>query len=143
MLGCSSTANHFSPLLGVDIALHANASLELPLDHSFEHAALLITGDAEIDGQPVDSTSLWYLGTSRSRIEFKSGNGSRVLLIGGLPFPEKILMWWNFVARTSEEIAHARSDWQSHRRFGEVKAYHGPRLEAPPLQRFAPPNPAS
>jgi hypothetical protein len=49
-------------------------------------------------------------------------------------------MWWNFVARTAEEIAHARSDWQSHQRFGEVAAYDGPRLDAPPLQRFASPN---
>ncbi len=140
MLGSSSAAKHFTPLLGVDISLHANGRLELPLDRSFEHAALLLTGDAEIDGQAIDSMSLWYLGTCRSSVEFKSRNGSRVLLIGGLPFPEKILMWWNFVARTPEEIAEARSDWQSHRRFGEVAAYHGPRLDAPPVQRFATPN---
>jgi quercetin 2,3-dioxygenase len=141
--GCSSPAKHFSPILGADIALHATASLEVPLDRSFEHAALLLAGDAEMDGQSIDTISLWYLGTSRSSVEFKSRSGCRVLLIGGPPFPEKILMWWNFVARTPEEIAHARSDWQSHQRFGEVKAYRGPRLDAPPLQRFAPPNPAS
>jgi redox-sensitive bicupin YhaK (pirin superfamily) len=143
LLGIAAPAKYFSPLLGVDIALHATASLELPLDPSFEHAALLLTGDAEIDGQAIDSTALWYLGTNRSSAEFKSRDGSRVLLLGGLPFPEKILMWWNFVARTAEEIAQARSDWQSHQRFGEVTAYHGPRLDAPPLQRFAAPNPAS
>ena len=142
-LGYSSPAKHFSPVLGLDIALQATASMELPLDHSFEHAALLMTGDAEIERQSIDSTSLWYLGTGRSCVEFKSRTGCRVLLLGGLPFPEKILMWWNFVARTPEEIAQARSDWQSHQRFGEVKAYRGPRLDAPPLQRFAPPNPAS
>jgi redox-sensitive bicupin YhaK (pirin superfamily) len=142
LLGCSSTAKHFSPILGVDIALRATARMELPLDPSFEHAALLVTGDAEIDGQSIDSMNLYYLGTNRSSAEFKSRDGCRVLLIGGPPFPEKILMWWNFVARTSEEIAQARSDWQSHQRFGEVR-YQGPRLDAPPLKRFAPPNPAS
>ena len=141
--GCSSPANYFSPLLGVDIALHGTTSLELPLDTSFEHAALLLTGDAEIDGQSIDATALWYLGTDRSSVEFTSRNGGHVLLLGGLPFPEKILMWWNFVARTPEEIAQARSDWQSHQRFGEVRAYDGPRLDAPPLQQFASPNPAS
>src|SRR5258705_8951627 len=36
VLGCSSTAKHFSPILGADIAVHALASLELPLDPSFE-----------------------------------------------------------------------------------------------------------
>ena len=141
--GNSSTAQHFSPLLGVDISLRASGSLELPLDRSFEHAALLLTGDAEVDGQPIDSMSLLYLGTTRTSVEFKSKSGSHVLLIGGPPFPETILMWWNFVARTADEIAQARSDWQSHQRFGEVAAYDGPRLDAPPLQRFASPNPAS
>lgn len=141
--GKSSIAQHFSPLLGVDISLRASGSLELPLDRSFEHAALLLTGDAEVDGQPIDSMSLLYLGTTRTSVEFKSKSGSHVLLIGGPPFPETILMWWNFVARTADEIAQARSDWQSHQRFGEVAAYDGPRLDAPPLQRFASPNPAS
>ena len=142
LLGWSSPAKHFSPVLGVDIALSATASMKLPLDPSFEHAALLMTGDAEIDGQSIDAMNLWHLGTNRSSVEFKSRGGGRVLLLGGPPFPEKILMWWNFVARTPEEIAQARSDWQSHQRFGEVK-YLGPRLEAPPLKRFAPPNPVS
>ena len=143
MLGTSSPAKHFSPILGADLALHPTASLELPLDYSFEHAALLMTGDAEIDGHEIDATGIWYLGTNRSSIELKSRAGCRVLLLGGLPFPEKILMWWNFVARTPEEIAEARTDWQKHQRFGDVSAYRGPRLGAPPLQRFAAPNPAS
>ena len=142
LLGRSSPAKHFSPVLGADIALHAFANLELPLDPSFEHAALLMTGDAEIDGQSIDAMNLWYLGINRSSVEFKSRNGCRVLLLGGPPFPEKILMWWNFVARTPEEITQARSDWQSHERFGEVR-YRGPRIDAPALKRFAPPNPAS
>ena len=143
MLGSTSPAQHFSPILGADITLKARGSMELPLDASFEHATLLLSGDAEINGQAIDAAGLWYLGTNRSHVEFKSTNGCRVLLLGGPPFPEEILMWWNFVARTPEEIARARSDWQSHQRFGEVSAYRGPRLEAPPLQRFAAPNPAS
>ena len=66
-----------------------------------------------------------------------------MLLLGGPPFPEPIVMWWNFVARTPQEIADARTDWEQHRRFGDVPAYDGPRLEAPSLARFATPNPVS
>jgi len=53
------------------------------------------------------------------------------------------VMWWNFVARTPEEIAQARLDWEERRGFGEVRGYDGPRLSAPELTRLAPPNPAS
>ena len=52
-------------------------------------------------------------------------------------------MWWNFVARTPEEIREARTDWEAHRRFGDVAAYKGPCLPAPELARLAQPNPVS
>ena len=78
-----------------------------------------------------------------SEIAVSSRSGGRVLLIGGPPFPETILMWWNFVARTPEEIAEARADWEGQRRFGDVRAYRGPRLAAPSLTRMARPNPVS
>ena len=86
---------------------------------------------------------LYYLGTQRSEVTISSNPGARLLLVGGPPFPEPILMWWNFVARTPEEIRDARVDWEEHRRFGEVAAYGGPRLSAPELVRFARPNPLS
>lgn len=58
----------------------------------------------------------------------------RALLLGGAPFGETVLMWWNFVARTTEEIVAAREDWEAGRRFGEVAAYAGPRFAAPPFK---------
>ena len=42
-------------------------------------------------------------------------------------------MWWNFFARTTEEILAAGEDWEAGRRCGEVRAYDGPRLGAPPF----------
>jgi redox-sensitive bicupin YhaK (pirin superfamily) len=57
---------------------------------------------------------LYYLGTKRSGMSLTSRVGARLLLLGGPPFPEKILMWWNVVARTPEEIAEARADWEAH-----------------------------
>ncbi|HEV3060744.1 MAG TPA: hypothetical protein VGY48_21040 [Vicinamibacterales bacterium] len=50
---------------------------------------------------------------------------------------------WNFVARTPDEIREAREDWEAHRRFGDVVAYAGPRLNAPALLKFAAPDPLS
>lgn len=100
-------------------------------------------GDCSVDGEPLTERKLYYLGSTRSEVGLSSHDGGRLLLIGGPPFPETILMWWNFVARTPEEIAEARADWEGQRRFGEVRVYHGPRLAAPSLTRLARPNPIS
>ncbi len=143
VMGARSAAKHFSPIVGADLTVHARSHLEVPLDPSFEHALLLLAGDASLSEGSIELGSLYYLGMARSSIDLSSREGARLLLIGGPPFRETILMWWNFVARTPEEIAKARADWQAHERFGDVKAYRGPRLDAPPLVRLARPNPAS
>jgi redox-sensitive bicupin YhaK (pirin superfamily) len=141
--GTHSPAPHFSDLVGAEVAIHAGHELDVGLDPGFEHGILLVDGDCSIDGQPIEPRRLYYLGTKRDSVCFATRAGGRVLFIGGPPFPEAILMWWNFVARTPEEIAVAREDWQAGRRFGDVHAYRGPRLEAPDLARLARPNPMS
>lgn len=141
--GASSPAPIYSALLGADLQVHPHHDLEVPLDPTFEHALLVLSGDAALDGQPLHGKTLYYLGTRRSEACLSSRDGGRLLLIGGPPFPETILMWWNFVARTPEEISSARREWEEGRRFGEVKAYDGPRLAAPELRQLARPNPVS
>ena len=37
---------------------------------------------------------------------------ARLLLLGGPPFGEAIVMWWNFVGRTHEEVVGFRAAWQ-------------------------------
>jgi redox-sensitive bicupin YhaK (pirin superfamily) len=139
----ASAAPHHSELVGADVRIHANEAMVLPLRSSFEHGLFVLSGHAELEGQQLAENVLYYLGLERSEVRLSSRSGARLLLIGGEPFSESILMWWNFVARTSEEIALARDDWQAGRRFGEVRGYDGPRLDAPSLGRLAKPNPAS
>ncbi|HEY1308981.1 MAG TPA: pirin family protein [Vicinamibacterales bacterium] len=141
--GATSSASHYSPIVGADLDLQPRATVDLPLDPSFEHAVLVIRGDCALEGERLDERMLYYLGIRRSEASFSSRDGGRLLLIGGPPFPETILMWWNFVARTPEEIADARAAWEAHRHFGDVVAYHGPRLSAPSLVRLARPDPLS
>jgi redox-sensitive bicupin YhaK (pirin superfamily) len=143
LAGAVSPAEHFSDLLGADLQVHPHHELLLPLDGRHEHGLLVLSGDCSLDGQRLDERVLYYLGTQRTEMCVRSSGGARLLLIGGVPFPETILMWWNFVARTPEEIREARTDWEAHRRFGDVPAYRGPRIPAPPLVRLAPPNPVS
>ena len=141
--GTTSSAPRYSDLLGADLQVHPRHTLVVPLNRAYEHAVLVMNGDCALDNQPLEERVLYYLGTTRSEAGFSSRSGGRVLLIGGPPFSETILMWWNFVARTPEEITQARTDWEERHRFGEVPAYNGARLNAPSLTRFARPNPVS
>ena len=138
--GSASPGRHFSELVGADVQVHPGATVSTDLSPHFEHAVLVLDGDCSIDGEPLQPRMLYYLGTSRTEVAFSSRTGGRALLIGGPPFTERILMWWNFVARTSEEIAQFREDWELRRRFGEVSTYQGDRLAAPELARIARPN---
>jgi redox-sensitive bicupin YhaK (pirin superfamily) len=138
-----SPAEHFSDIIGADLQVNRGSRLTLPVEREYEHAVLLLEGDARLEKQPLTPGVLYYLGTQRTEMTLASREGSRTLLIGGLPFSERILMWWNFVARTPDEIRQARDDWEAHRRFGEVTAYDGPRLNAPELAKLAAPNPVS
>jgi redox-sensitive bicupin YhaK (pirin superfamily) len=139
----ASPAPYFSELIGADLRVHSGHDLNVPLEPRFEHAVLLLDGDCAVDRQPLAPQVLYYLGAGRPELCASSRGGCRLLLLGGPPFPERVLMWWNFVARTPEEIAQARHDWQDERRFGAVTAYKGPRLAAPTLATLARPNPVS
>lgn len=141
--GVRSPAPHYSPLVGADVQVHANATVELPVNPAFEHGLLVLEGECLLDGWLLPTGALHVMAPGRSGAAFSSRSGGRVLLIGGPPFGEQILMWWNFVARTPEEIAAARADWEAERRFGEVRGYPKPRLPAPEPARLAGANPLS
>jgi redox-sensitive bicupin YhaK (pirin superfamily) len=132
--GARSPARAFSPIVGADVSGEGGRRLVLPLDPGFEHALVLLQGACRLDGQALAGDTLYYLGCARRElILVPESTPTRVLLLGGAPFGETILMWWNFVARSTEEIVAAREDWEAGRRFGEVRAYRGPRIDAPPL----------
>lgn len=137
----ASPAQHFSPIVGADLVVHAGHALELPLEVTHEHALLVLDGDVTLEDQPLTEPMLYYMEPGRAALTLSSRSGARVLLVGGEPFPEQILMWWNFVARTPEEIASARADWIAGTRFGDVPAYQGPRLDAPALLPLKAPEP--
>ncbi|MCW5983143.1 MAG: pirin family protein [Bryobacteraceae bacterium] len=129
--GAASAGVQFSPGVGADIAVRAGETMNLPLDPAFEYGALLARGDAQALRVPLQRNTLYYLGAGRSELDLSSREGARLLLIGGAPFGETVLMWWNFVARTAEEIAAARQAWERGEQFGDVPRYNGPRTPAP------------
>jgi hypothetical protein len=57
-----------------------------------------------------------------------------MMLLGGEPLRDSLVMWWNFVGGSWEEIAAARADWEARaERFGDVANAPRPRLAAPEL----------
>ena len=137
-----SPAQSFSKMVGADIAMRGNVAI--PLRRDFEHALFVFEGSAVAEGDVLVPDVLYYLAPGRDELSLISRDPSRILLLGGTLFDEPIVMWWNFVARTHEEIVKARQQWQRHERFGEVRGYDGPRIDAPALVgRAAAPNPAS
>jgi redox-sensitive bicupin YhaK (pirin superfamily) len=135
LAGARSPGTVHSPLVGADLALDAGARTVLPLEPDFEYAVLAPSGvavvGAEPDGVELAPGALVYLGTGRREIELRAELPTRLLLLGGEPFAEKIVMWWNFVARDGAEVAAARDDWMAGRRFGTVAG--GEPLAAPAL----------
>lgn len=141
--GAASTAEVFSDLVGADLSIHPGGSLSLPFDPTFEHALFVLEGDAAYESQPLEHRTLYYLAPGRTEGTLRSRDGARLLLLGGPPFGEPLLMWWNFVARTAEEIRKARADWEEHARFGEIPGFRGERLKAPEVLRLVDPLAAS
>lgn len=123
LLGESSPVTTHTPLVGAELRLDPDSTLEIEADRAFEHGILLDSGelhvavaDDEHDGEWLDvaADQLLYLPTGAAKIRLRSGaSGAHVLLIGGEPFGEQIIMWWNFIGRTHDDIVRARTDWQA------------------------------
>ncbi|MCK2241932.1 MULTISPECIES: pirin family protein [unclassified Crossiella] len=129
-----SPATTYTPLVGAEVTLEPGGGA-LPLRPDFEHAVLVIDGSVTIDGVELAAGPLLYLGLDRAKLEIGSADGARLVLLGGEPFPDDLVMWWNFVGRTHEDIAAAREAWEAPDpvRFGVIPAHNGERIPAPVL----------
>ena len=128
--GAASPAAAHTPLVGAEIA---GASGVVPLRSDFEYAVLAMDGAATVDGHDLKPGPLLYLGTGRTSLAVTAGPDARLLLLGGEPFEESLVMWWNFIGRSHEEIVAARAEWTAGDAFGEVHGYAGPPIPAPPM----------
>jgi quercetin 2,3-dioxygenase len=131
--GAASPARVYSPLVGVEADFAAGGDTRIPLHPDWEYAALGLSGTVEVDGLALSTGPLLYLGSGRSDLALQADQGGRVLLIGGEPFEEHIVMWWNFIGRDHDEIVSAREEWMGGDGFGTVHGYPGNPLPAPPM----------
>ncbi|WP_425826001.1 pirin family protein [Streptomyces fractus] len=136
LAGAASPVPTYSPLLGAEIVLEPGADTTLAVDPAFEHGVLVDEGAVLVDGTPVPHGELGYLDPGGDTITLTNdaSGPARLLLLGGTPFGEEIVMWWNFIGRSHEDIVAARAEWEAAaERFGTVTGYPGDRLPAPEL----------
>ena len=156
LLGDSSPVPTYTSLLGAELLLEPGTSLDLEVDASFEHGVLVDTGVLAVGGsavvEPVETKQheLAYVPPGSSTLTLRAYDVPvRLLLLGGPPFGESIVMWWNFVGRSHEEIVAFRQEWQGQitrngavvadsqdlgdGRFGVVVGDHLPPIPAPAL----------
>ena len=122
-----------TPLVGAEVVLGDAAPARLPLERGFEHAVLVLEGAVDVAGTRVERGSLLYLGQGRGDLPLSGAGPARLFLLGGEPFDEPLVMWWNFVGRSHEEVAQAREDWEAGRRFGSVAGCDHDPLPAPAM----------
>lgn len=134
MLGHRSPARAFSPLIGAELYLPANANIQIPVEPDFEYGVLVVEGEVSVNTSKVVHGQLHYLPQGREQISLDTSNGAKLILLGGQPFKEKIVMWWNFIGRSHDEIVKMREDWQNHGpQFPAFEDRIGGRIPAPML----------
>ena len=132
--GLRAPTRVYSPLLALELRSPGGGRIRLAGERGFEYGVMLLEGRVEVQGTQLAGEQLAYLGAAQGGVELKLAAGARVLLLGGEPLGEQLLMWWNFVGREREEITEARRQWEAGGpRFGEVPGFGGYRLPAPPL----------
>ncbi|MFF2052912.1 pirin family protein [Leifsonia sp. NPDC058194] len=143
LAGSGTPATVFSPLVGAELVVPAGATVRIPLETAFEHGVLVDTGSVTVAGTVVPLAHLAYLAPGRDAVEVVVGDGgpARLVLLGGEPLGEQIVMWWNFIGRSHDDVVAARAQWQDEviagadpdGRFGTVEGYDGSALPAPVL----------
>jgi redox-sensitive bicupin YhaK (pirin superfamily) len=113
----SPVATH-SPLLGAELTLAQGQTVELEVAAEFEHGVLVDHGAVSVNGRPAKAEDLAYCPPGVHRLRLTAEESSRVLLLGGEPLGEQIVMWWNFLGRSHEEIVEFRADWERERAAG-------------------------
>jgi hypothetical protein len=148
-LGHTSPVRTATPLLGAELLLEPGTTLDLDVDDGFEHGVLLDSGSVVVAGRQVKPAELAYVEHGRSALRVEAVESSRLVLLGGPPFGEQIVMWWNFVGRTHDDVVRAREEWQAQitrdgsvvtdgqdvadGRFGIVVGDHLAPIPAPPM----------
>lgn len=147
--GTTSPATTYTPIMGAELVVESEVTVGLRPD--LEYGVLAIDPGVVVEGQRLEVSEIAYVGGGRRELTVAVQHGpARVFLLGGVPFEERLVMWWNFIGRSHEEIEEFRRAWNGGPdepddavdqrpatdgggQFGVVHGYDGDRLPAPPM----------
>ena len=144
LFGSVSRVRVETPMVGAEVVLEGGASVLLPVPDGFEVAVLVDTGSVTMGDTGLARGELGVVGAARhpGGVSVTAGaEGARVLVLGGEPFGEEVVMWWNFIGRSNDDVVAAREAWAARNgRFGSVRGYEGEvdRIPAPRAARSPP-----
>ena len=118
-------APHYWPMVAAQIDIPEHTTVRLEVDGEFEHGVLVDRGHVTVQESPIPEHHLGYIPTGNHTLSISTGEQSvRLILIGGLPFEEELVMWWNFVGRSHDEVEQVRSEWQAGLEAGSERFGH-------------------
>jgi redox-sensitive bicupin YhaK (pirin superfamily) len=139
LLGSTSPVTTYSPLLGAELTLDAGTTLKVPVDPAYELGVLVDTGSLTVDAKPLAAHGLGFIAPGRDSVELTATESTRLLLLGGPPFGEQIVMWWNYIGRDHDEVVAYRAEWEALLATGTSDRFRLPEgdplepLHSPPL----------
>jgi redox-sensitive bicupin YhaK (pirin superfamily) len=111
--GRRSPVATLSRVLYLDVRLASGATFELP-GNAGDLGAYVIDGAIRAGGPPVGPARMALL-PSGAPARLHADSASRLVVVGGDPFPEHRHIWWNFVSSSNERIDRAARDWRERR----------------------------
>jgi redox-sensitive bicupin YhaK (pirin superfamily) len=111
--GASAATRCDSETIYADIELAAGASIAIDSDAD-ERGVMVVAGEAELDGQPLDLYTLYVLKPGHPA-RLSSDGGGRLMLLGGEAFTTPRHVFWNFVSSSRDRINQAKDDWKAQR----------------------------
>jgi redox-sensitive bicupin YhaK (pirin superfamily) len=106
----AATIQHAATIYA-DIKLDGGASVPIEADAD-ERAVLLVEGEADLDGQPLDMFALTILAPGQP-MTVRASRPSRLMLLGGEAFSTPRHVFWNFVSSSRDRIHQAKEDWRA------------------------------
>jgi redox-sensitive bicupin YhaK (pirin superfamily) len=118
--GTTSPARADTDHVGVELRLAAGTAA-VPVEPAHEHALVVLTGALVVDDAPLGPGAIALLPPGRDELGLEATEPTTAMLLGGTPFPDRVAMRWNWVARTNDELDAAEAAWRADDgRFGTV-----------------------